>query len=80
VRGGIEQEDLMIKRQDLKYCYYTDDGGEVLFDLDRDPGETTNRIDDPDYADDLRRFRERRGELGYGPNADPDHVDAGYHA
>jgi len=78
VGDGIEQEDLMIKRDDLKYCYYTDDDGEVLFDLDRDPGETTNLVDDPAYAEDLRRFRERRGELGYGPNADPDYRNAGY--
>jgi len=80
VRRGIEQEDLMIKRDDLKYCYYGDDSSELLFDLARDPGETTNYADDSDYADDLERFRDRRGELGYGPNADPDYRNAGYHS
>jgi len=71
------QEDLMIKRGDLKYIHAADDR-DVLFDLAADPGETENRIDDPDYADAVDRFRDRRDELGYGPNADPDYADAGY--
>jgi len=74
----IETEQLMVKRGDLKYQYYGEGGPEVLFDLEQDPGETTNLIDEPAYADDVKRFRERRSELGYGPNADPDYETAGY--
>jgi choline-sulfatase len=51
---------------------------DVLFDLGADPGETRNVIDDPEYESDLERFRARRDELGYGPNADPGYTDAGY--
>jgi choline-sulfatase len=78
VHGGLGPEELMIKRGDLKYCWYGEGEPELLFDLDRDPGETTNYVDDPAYTSDVERFRERRGELGYGPNADPDYENAGY--
>ncbi|MFB6296323.1 MAG: sulfatase-like hydrolase/transferase [Halobacteriales archaeon] len=70
-------DDLMIKRGDLKYIHAAEDR-DVLFDLDADPGETENRIEDPDYADAVDEFRVRRDELGYGPNADPGYHDAGY--
>jgi len=76
--GDIESQDLMIKREDLKYCFYGEEVPEVLFDLDRDPGETTNHIDDPAYADAVEQFRQRRAELGYGPDGDPDYDTAGY--
>lgn len=69
---------LMIKRDDLKYQYYGEEMPEVLFDLHADPGETRNCIDDAQYADDVRAFRSRRSELGHGPDADPDYVNAGY--
>jgi hypothetical protein len=49
-----------------------------LFDLDRDPEESTNRATDPEYADVMATFRTRRGELGYGPEADPNYGTAGY--
>jgi choline-sulfatase len=78
IAQGLDSKHLMTKRDDLKYCYYGDDGPEVLFDLGRDPGETTSYADDPDYADALDRFRKRRGELGYGSNSDPDYENAGY--
>jgi choline-sulfatase len=78
VADGVDSEQLMIKRDDLKYCYFGEDYEEVLFDLERDPGETDNRVDDPAYADAVEAFRERRGELGYGPDADPDYENAGY--
>lgn len=78
VKHGVDTDHLMIKRDDLKYCYYGEGFDEVLFDLECDPDETTNYAGDPNYADDLARFRERRGELGYGPNADPDYETAGY--
>jgi choline-sulfatase len=78
VSGGVDAEDLMIRRDDLKYCYFGEADDEVLFDLDRDPGETENLIDDPAYAEAVEAFRQRRGELGYGPDADPDYRNAGY--
>ena len=37
----------MIKRDALKYQYYGPDMPEVLFDLERDPEELVNAIDDP---------------------------------
>jgi choline-sulfatase len=70
--------DLMIKRDHLKYQYYGPDRPEVLFDLERNPGETVNYIDDPAYADAVAAFRLRCAELGHGPNADPRYVNAGY--
>lgn len=74
------QTNLMIKRGSLKYQYYGEDMPEVLFDLARDPSETTNFLHDPAYADEVRRFRARRSSLGYGPDADPHYRDAGYAA
>lgn len=71
-------ENLMIKRDDLKYQYYGSETPEVLFDLAANPAETVNFIDDPRYADSLADFRRRRDELGYGPNAAPDYKNAGY--
>lgn len=56
--------NLMIKRDSLKYQYYTN-MPELLFDLDRNPAETNNYIDDPDYAEQVARFRERSKELGF---------------
>jgi len=71
-------EHLMIKRGDLKYGYYREHDSEVLFDLERDPGETTNYVDAPEYADRLSDFRDRRSELGFGPAAVADYRTAGY--
>jgi len=70
--------NFMIKRDALKYQYYGEDMPEVLFDLDKDPNETTNFIDDAAYADAVAAFRKRMAELGHGPNADPNYVNAGY--
>ncbi len=69
---------VMIKRGALKYQYYGEDMPELLFDLDADPSENTDYLDDPAYADAVAAFRQRRGELGFGPDADPDYVSAGY--
>ena len=71
-------ENLMIKRDHLKYQYYGREMPEVLFDLSRNPQETINYADDPQYAAALASFRARRDELGYGPNARADYVNAGY--
>ena len=56
---------LMIKRDDLKYQWYGSEIPEVLFDLSRDPKENENFIADPQYADELDYFRKRRTQLGY---------------
>jgi len=60
--GGM---NLMIKRDDLKYQFYGTDLPEVLFDLERDPHETTNLIDNADYGTVIEKFRNRGRELGY---------------
>jgi len=69
---------LMIKRDDLKYIYYEKDGTEILFDLATDPDETKNFIADPECTEAVEAFRKRRNELAFGPDADPDYVNAGY--
>lgn len=74
------ESNLMIKQGGLKYQYYGDAMPEVLFDLDADPSERTDVVADPDYADVLERFRARRAALGYGPDADPGYLNAGYAA
>ena len=70
--------NLMIKKDHLKYQDYGVNGQEVLFDLHRDPSENQNFIDDPDYMESVNWFRQRLSQLGHGPNADPDYVNAGY--
>jgi choline-sulfatase len=70
-------DHLMIKQGNLKYSWCPD-APEVLFDLDADPGETRNHIDDAEYADAVATFRERRDALGFGPNADANYRNAGY--
>jgi len=69
---------LMIKQDHLKYQYYGEESPEVLFDLREDPGETRCFLENPEYAEQLAAFRKRRAQLGYGPDADPDYVNAGY--
>ena len=71
-------ENLMIKRDQLKYQYYGRDMPEALFDLASDPGETVNVAGHGDYAAAMARFRRRRAQLGYGPDADPAYQNAGY--
>ena len=72
------QHNVMIKQGHLKYQYYGPDMPEVLFDLEKDPGERQDFANDPDYVSDLSRFRSRLAELGHGPNGDPDYRSAGY--
>jgi choline-sulfatase len=72
------QKNLMVKWDQLKYQYYGTDMPEVLFDLERDPKERVNFVDDPVYASELEKFRQRRNQLGYGPEADPHYRNAGY--
>ncbi|MFW6308804.1 MAG: sulfatase-like hydrolase/transferase [bacterium] len=70
--------NLMIKQDHLKYQYYGEDMPEVLFDLKQNPGETINFINDPEYKEAVKKFRKRRGELGFGPGAISDYKNAGY--
>ena len=60
--GGF---NLMIKREDLKYQFYGSDLPEVLFDLESNPDETRNLIDEPEYAAALEVFRARGRALGF---------------
>lgn len=78
-RGGAKADSnhVMIKQDALKYQYYGEDP-EVLFDLAADPGETRNVAQDPTYTATMARLRARLAELGHGPNADPNYVNAGY--
>ena len=71
-------ENLMIKRDHLKYQYYGTEMPEVLFDLQRNPEETRNYVDNPRYVEALASFRARRDELGYGPDAVANYKNAGY--
>jgi choline-sulfatase len=72
------RENLMIKQDHLKYQYYGKEMPEVLFDLSVDPGERLNLISEQAYTHCVSAFRRRRDELGYGPNADPGYIGAGY--
>jgi len=69
---------VMIKQGYLKYQYYGEDIPEILFDLEQDPGEITDFSTKPAYSEHMSKFRTRLANLGYGPNADLDYVNAGY--
>jgi choline-sulfatase len=77
-RGG----ELMIKRGSLKYQYYQDMPSnamtEVLFDLEADPTERKNLINEPQYAQQLESFRKRCVALSFGPDANEGYENAGY--
>lgn len=74
----IHKGHIMIKQDQLKYQYYGETIPEVLFDLEKDPRETTSVLESPDYAEAISKFRIRLAELGYGPNADVSYLNAGY--
>lgn len=57
--------NLMIKNEALKYHYYSEDGSELLFDLERDPGENEDYSRAQEYEDWMEYFRGRRKELGF---------------
>jgi len=57
--------NLMIKQDDLKYQFYGSDLPEVLFDLEKDPKEQHNFINEPGYSGELEKFQARGRELGF---------------
>ena len=63
--------NLMIKRGALKYSCYGPQTPEVLFDLERDPTETANFLDEARYGSAVSDFRARARELGYAPQIKP---------
>ena len=61
VYSRFKQADTIISR-DMIYTQYQPLNGEsdaMLFDLRTDPNETTNRVTDPDYQDDVTRLSEK---------------------
>ena len=48
---------LMIKKDQLKYQWYGYEESEVLFDLEKDPGENTDYSLDPSYEKKMEQFR-----------------------
>lgn len=74
----LNADHVMIKQDALKYQYYGDDGPEVLFDLEHDPGEMQNVATAPQYTEAMVRFRSRLARLGHGSEANPDYRNAGY--
>ncbi|MGL1890063.1 MAG: sulfatase-like hydrolase/transferase [Spirochaetaceae bacterium] len=74
----MNNKHLMIKRDNLKYQFYGEDGEEVLFDLHNDPDELINYISDKNYIKYVKQFRQRRAELGFGDNCNSNYVNAGY--
>ncbi len=58
-RRSVEPDrpaNYMIRDERWKYVRYRD-GGEILYDLEKDPGETRNLVDDVALRDELNRLR-----------------------
>jgi len=54
----------MVKQDHLKYFRFEGkEWPEQLFDLDADPGENQNLINDAAHADDLRRLRAKANDF-----------------
>lgn len=56
---------VMIKRDELKYQYYGENMPEVLFDLENDPDENINYINDKSYRGAVEILRRRAEEIGF---------------
>ncbi|MDQ8193505.1 sulfatase-like hydrolase/transferase [Coraliomargarita sp. SDUM461004] len=56
---------IMIKRDSLKYLHFGGDGMDVLFDLDRDPSESENFINETEYADAVASMRDELVTYGF---------------
>jgi choline-sulfatase len=79
IRQAIKKDTyVMIKQDHLKYQYYGEDIPEVLFDLNSDPKEKQNLANDKTYITHMKAFRGRLAELGFGPNAKENYINAGY--
>jgi len=74
----FNRDHVMIRQGSLEYQWYGDDVPEVLFDLEKDPREQRNVINEPAYTDAVGAFRTRLARLGHGPQADPNYVNPGY--
>jgi len=61
----LNTDQLMIKRDDLKYIYNETTRTEILFDLAHDPHERINAVADPQHTSALARMRARCAALGY---------------
>lgn len=59
VISQFQTANVMVKRDHLKYQYYGEKLPEVLFDLQKDPGETVNFINDPAYKEAAAHLRAR---------------------
>ena len=57
--------NLMIKKDTMKYHYYSADGSELLFDLAMDPQENEDFSCDPAYRENMEEFREKRRIAGF---------------
>jgi arylsulfatase len=56
--GASSGGQYAVMRDGVKLCFAAAGGGELLFDLTRDPQELRNLIEDPDCADRLAALRE----------------------
>lgn len=57
--------NIMIKKDNLKYHYYKLSDTSFLWDLSRDPEETINYIDEPEYQDFIAKCIQKKNELGF---------------
>lgn len=55
--GSTVEPGRMLREARWKYVHYREDGGEQLFDLAADPGETRNLARDPAHAGEIARLR-----------------------
>ncbi|WP_158279899.1 sulfatase [Coraliomargarita sinensis] len=69
-RFGVERPGLAVITERYNYTWYAKSGAEMLYDLEKDPGENRNVAGDPAYAEALKEMRallvKRRAEAG-GP-------------
>lgn len=57
--------NIMIKRDSLKYHYYKTSDTSFLWDLDRDPEENINYINEPEYQEFIAKCIVKKNELGF---------------
>lgn len=64
--GDDAESTRMIRHGRFKLIYYPAGNIFQLFDVEKDPGETTDLIQKPEFADEARILRQRLGEHLYG--------------